>query len=95
MPKLYFSEGCRLCDSVMRQLDELGAKYDAVEVTENEDNTAWLIIDETSPRKGTSISTTIMKGVPALYHLGAIITGYQIGAIIGHYRSVMKKKEKV
>ncbi len=97
--KLYFAEGCRLCDAVMSQLDELGAKYDAVEVEENATGDGWIIIDETSPVRGKEISSQIMKGVPALFQPqpgkpDVMIIGYQIGAVIGQYKSILMKKKK-
>ncbi len=85
--KLYYAEGCRLCDAVMSQLDELGGKYNAVEVKENEAKDAWIVIET-----GEEIPVNIMSGVPALYDQGVMITGYQIGAVIGKYRGILMKQ---
>ena len=87
--KLYYSEGCRLCDAVMSQLDELGAKYTAVEVIETKAKDAWKVIET-----GEEIPINIMKGVPALFDMGVMIVGYQIGAIIGKYKSILAKSNK-
>lgn len=89
MAQLFYADGCRLCDIVMDQLDHVGARYNAVEVIENEAQDAWVVVET-----GEEISTAIMKGIPALMSCGVIMIGFQIGSIIGKYREIMLKKAK-
>jgi len=89
MARLFYAQGCRLCDAAMSQLDECGARYNAIEVVESKDKDSWIVVETKE-----EISITIMKGVPALFDQGVMIVGYQIGMVIAKYKEILMKAKK-